>query len=49
MVAVGAMTATTGALVLSVGDTAAAKPEVKVFVCKYVGKPGVDERLQTGK
>jgi hypothetical protein len=21
----------------------------KVFVCKYVGKPGVDERLQTGQ
>ncbi len=21
---------------------------LKVFVCKYVGKPGVDERLQTG-
>jgi hypothetical protein len=23
-------------------------PEGKVFVCKYVGTPGVDERLQTG-
>ena len=23
-------------------------PEKKVFVCKYVGTPGVDERLQTG-
>ena len=23
-------------------------PAKKVFVCKYVGKPGVDERLQTG-
>lgn len=23
-------------------------PSDKVFVCKYVGKPGVDERLQTG-
>jgi len=25
-----------------------ASGEGKVFVCKYVGKPGVDERLQTG-
>ena len=24
-------------------------PSHKVFVCKYVGKPGVDERLQTGQ
>jgi hypothetical protein len=24
-------------------------PSKKVFVCKYVGKPGVDERLQTGQ
>ena len=24
-------------------------PSNKVFVCKYVGKPGVDERLQTGQ
>jgi hypothetical protein len=23
--------------------------DLKVFVCKYVGKPGVDERLQTGQ
>lgn len=23
-------------------------PPIKVFVCKYVGTPGVDERLQTG-
>lgn len=27
----------------------AADPAPKVFVCKYVGKPGVDERLQTGQ
>lgn len=30
----------------------ATQPEdtgVKVFVCKYVGQPGVDERLQTGQ
>lgn len=25
-----------------------AAPAPKVFVCKYVGTPGVDERLQTG-
>lgn len=34
-------------------DTAQAAPAVtppaKVYVCKYVGKPGVDERLQTGQ
>ena len=29
-------------------DSAAGQPE-KVYVCKYVGKPGVDERLQTGQ
>jgi len=30
-------------------SVATATSEVhKVFVCKYVGKPGVDERLQTG-
>ena len=28
------------------GDT---HPYAKVFVCKYVGTPGVDERLQTGQ
>lgn len=27
---------------------AMAVPAPKYFVCKYVGKPGVDERLQTG-
>lgn len=26
-----------------------AAPAEKVFVCKYVGTPGVDERLQTGQ
>ena len=29
-------------------DSASAAPQGKVFVCKYVGTPGVDERLQTG-
>ena len=28
--------------------TTTVKAPKKVFVCKYVGKPGVDERLQTG-
>ena len=33
------------------GPQATADPpeDRKVFVCKYVGKPGVDERLQTGQ
>lgn len=29
--------------------SASAHPEGKVYVCKYVGTPGVDERLQTGQ
>ncbi len=29
--------------------SASAAPASKVYVCKYVGKPGVDERLQTGQ
>jgi len=33
-----------------VGSSASAAPgEDKVFVCKYVGTPGEDERLQTGQ
>jgi len=28
---------------------ASAAPAQKVFVCKYVGKPGVNETLQTGQ
>lgn len=37
--------------ILSIGPamTAHATPSPKVFVCKYVGTPGVDERLQTGQ
>lgn len=40
-----------GGLALMAGTTAAdATPTVKKdYVCKYVGTPGVDERLQTGK
>lgn len=34
------------AVVLVAGISAAPAP--KFFVCKYVGQPGVDERLQTG-
>lgn len=39
-----------GGLVATLALPAAADelPAKKVFVCKYVGKPGVDERLQTG-
>jgi hypothetical protein len=29
--------------------TAGAAPAAKYFVCKYVGTPGTDERLQTGQ
>lgn len=35
------------ALVLALPTLAVPAP--KVFVCKYVGTPGVDERLQTGQ
>lgn len=31
------------------GFVVAAAPPEKVFVCKYVGQPGVDERLKAGK
>jgi hypothetical protein len=33
---------------LGVNSVLAQAPD-KVFVCKYIGKPGVDERLQTGQ
>lgn len=33
---------------LLIAGVAVAAPAEKVFVCKFVGKPGVDERLQTG-
>ncbi len=32
-----------------IGGIANATPAPKVLVCKYVGTPGVDERLQTGQ
>ena len=36
-------------MLMATASTASADPEVhKVFVCKYVGEPGDDERLQTG-
>ena len=31
------------------GGTTTTEDARKVFVCKYVGTPGVDERLQTGE
>jgi hypothetical protein len=34
---------------LTLASTATATHPEKVFVCKYVGTPGVDERLQTGQ
>jgi hypothetical protein len=36
------------ALMITAGSASAA-PAPKYFVCKYVGTPGVDERLQTGQ
>ena len=40
-----------GSAVASAGPVEAAptKPLTKAFICKYVGKPYVDERLQTGQ
>jgi hypothetical protein len=37
------------ALVLMLAPAALAAPLGKVYVCKYVGTPGADERLQTGQ
>src|SRR5687767_9583404 len=37
------------ALVLGVAPNVSAAPDPKVFVCKYVGTPNKDERLQTGQ
>ena len=34
--------------VIGISRLANASPAPKFFVCKYVGKPGVDETLQTG-
>jgi len=44
----GATTTTAGATTTSQAATTTTEAPKKVFVCKYVGKPGVDERLQTG-
>lgn len=44
----GATTTTAGATTTSQATTTTSEAPKKVFVCKYVGKPGVDERLQTG-
>ncbi len=41
--------AVTAAAAGGAGGPAAAAAPAKVFVCKYVGKPGVDERLKAGK
>jgi len=40
-----------GALAVAAGlaRTTTSTPDGKVFVCKYVGTPGVDEHLQTGQ
>lgn len=38
-----------GAVIGLTAGPALATPADKVFVCKYVGTPGVDERLQTGQ
>jgi hypothetical protein len=53
----GVLATVTGLVLLGAGittaiGTASAVPTPgphKVFVCKYVGQPGVDERLQTGQ
>lgn len=39
---------TTGFMMMAASGPAQADPLGKVFVCKYVGQPGVDETLQTG-
>lgn len=41
--------ATITAGILAIPTLALAVPAPKVFVCKYVGTPNVDERLQTGQ
>jgi hypothetical protein len=43
-----ATTTTQGATTTSSGATTTTEDSHKWFVCKYVGTPGVDERLQTG-
>jgi hypothetical protein len=44
----GVTTTTAGATTTTQRPTTTTEAPKKVFVCKYVGKPGVDERLQTG-
>jgi hypothetical protein len=47
LAAVGALIASTGVVLMATASTANADPSVhKAFVCKYVGTPGEDERLQ---
>lgn len=50
MVAVGAVGFVTAVSIAGAGTSVSTDNDhgTKVFVCKYVGKPGVDERLQTG-
>lgn len=38
-----------GLMILAAGNAGGVAAPHKVYVCKYVGKPGVDERLQTGQ
>src|SRR5438270_13788988 len=51
LVAAGATAVAGAVMVMSAlgAPTAGASPQAKFFVCKYVGKPGVDETLQTGQ
>jgi hypothetical protein len=43
------VTTTTAAATTTTAAATTTTTPRKVFVCKYVGKPGVDERLQTGQ
>lgn len=36
-------------LVWAVVKIVSATPEPKVFICKFIGEPGINERLQTGQ
>lgn len=49
LAAVGALVATGGLVMLATSPAAVAEGQDHVFVCKYVGKPGVDEVLKEGK
>jgi hypothetical protein len=50
LAAAGALVMSSGLVVMS-GGSATADPDVihKSYVCKYTGKPGADEHLQTGQ